>query len=113
MNTNCNRIIFAGLFLLCAAAILPAGGKKEKPAVVQITGVVRLVGTVHFPRLVITGTDGEWQVADEEMDKLYDLQHQKVTVEGVETVTELKFANGVSYGERRELRNIKIIDTTP
>jgi len=43
---------------------------------------------------------------------LHDLQHRTVTVEGVETVTELYFANGLSAGARRELKNIKIIAVT-
>jgi hypothetical protein len=45
----------------------------------------------------------------EEMDLLKDLQYRTVVVEGVETVVELRFANGLSAGERRTLREIKII----
>ena len=113
---NSKRVCFLGLFLLLAAALLPARGGKEKTAppqdpVVQVSGVVRLVGSGLFPELVISGSDREWYVAKEEADKLKDLQHRTVTVEGVETVIELKFANGMSAGTRRELRKIKIIDT--
>jgi hypothetical protein len=100
---------FAGLFLLCAAAALSAGGRKEKAVVIQITGRVRLVGSDLFSELVITSPDGEWYIAKEEKNKLNDLQNRTVTIEGVETVTEMKFVNGLSAGKRRELKNIKII----
>jgi hypothetical protein len=43
------------------------------------------------------------------MPKLHDFQHQVVTVEGEETVVELRFANGLSAGIRRTLRNIRVI----
>ena len=99
------------LLSLCIAALLPAGGNREKePAnVVRVTGVVRLVGTGLFPELVITGPELEWHITADEEKKLNDLQHRTVTVEGVETVIELRFANGLRAGTRRELKNIKII----
>ena len=103
------------LFLLCClAAVLPALGNKEKEPketepVVQITGRVRLVGTGTFPELVISGEEKEWYVAGDERQKLMDLQHRIVTVEANETVRELKFAGGQSAGERRTLKNIRII----
>ena len=103
------RVIFCLLFL-CLAAFLPARGAKEKNSVIQVTGVVRLVGSGSFPEIVITGEDGEWRIEKEEEFRLRDLQQQVVTVEGEETVVELKFANGMSAGERRTLKNIKIID---
>jgi hypothetical protein len=105
------RRCFFVLFILCIT-LLPAGGNKEKANVVRVTGVVRLVGTGLFPELVITGPEMEWHITPDEEKKLYDLQHRTVTVEGVETVTELKFANGLSAGTHRELKNIKIIAVT-
>ena len=100
------------LFLLCIATLLSAWGsrEKEKANVVRVTGVVRLVGTGLFPELVITGPEMEWHITPDEEKKLHDLQHRTVTVEGVETVTELFFANGLSAGTHRELKNIKIIE---
>ena len=98
----------AALFLLCVT-VLYGGGKKEKDVVVQITGIVRLVGSDPFPDLVITGPDHEWYVTRDEKNKLSDMQHRTVTVEGIETVMELKFASGLPAGKRRELKNIKII----
>jgi hypothetical protein len=107
------RVCFLGLFLLCITTLLSARGNKEKEeplvTVVQVTGIVRLTGTALFPELVITGSQAEWYVAKEEMDKLNDLQRRTVTVEGEETIIELKFASGLPAGTRRELRNIRII----
>jgi hypothetical protein len=102
---------FCGFFLLCITALLPAAGNsdKEKANVVRVTGTVRLVGTALFSELVITGPEMEWHITPDEEKKLYDLQRRTVTVEGVETVTEMQFANGLSAGKRRELKNIKII----
>ena len=103
------------LLFFCLAAALPAGGKKEKnqakpdTIVVRVSGRVRLVGSGPLPELVITGPDREWYVAKEDEPKLRDLQHRTVTVEGDETVTEMRFANGMSAGQRYTLKNIKII----
>lgn len=111
---NSRRVCFPGALLLCVTAFLPALGnrendKKPEAPVVQASGVVRLVGTALFPELVITGSEKEWYVPNEEKAKLHDFQHRTVTVEGEETVIELKFASGFPAGVRRELRNIKVI----
>ena len=146
---NGRRIVFIMMFLFCFAPLAFSFGKKEKaqeppkPQIVQVTGIVRLVGSAMFPEIVISGIEhntaeaetagelvvsepannervfelpsfnnrgtAEWYVAAEEMDKLHNLQHRRVTVEGEETVRELTFANGLSAGIRRELRNIRII----
>jgi len=103
------RRCFCVLLLLCITMLLPAWGNREKANVVRVTGVVRLVGTGLFPELVITGPEMEWHITPDEEKKLHDLQHRTVTVEGVETATELYFANGLSAGVHRELKNIKII----
>jgi hypothetical protein len=76
---------------------------------VQVTGIVRLVGGGPIPELVITGQDKEWYVSREEDHLLKELQHRTVTVEGYETVIELRFANGLPAGRRRTLRDIKIL----
>ena len=124
------------IFALCVTS-LHAFGKKEKAATVntaaqeenfrislpepaqplplnqsmqvQVTGTVRLVGTGLFNDIVITGAENEWYAAAEEKEKLINLQHRTVTVEGEETVTELAFASGIPAGKRRELKNISII----
>ena len=82
---------------------------EEKGEIVQVTGIVRLVGNSPFTEIVITGQEKEWYIFREEDALLRDLQHQTVIVEGEETVRELRFANGLSAGERRTLRDIKII----
>jgi hypothetical protein len=109
---------------------LPAWGRKEKngtekintqniglekdeevkTVLVHVTGIVRLVGGVPIPEIVITGTEREWYVSREDDHLLKELQHRTVTVEGLESVVELKFANGLSAGERRTLKDIKILD---
>jgi len=106
-----NKILCIALLplLFCLAAVLPAGGNKEKDAVVRVSGRVRLVGSSVIPEIVITGQNMEWYIERDEQHKLKDLQHKTVTVEGNETVTSLKFANGLPAGERRILKNIKII----
>ena len=129
-------IVFCLLFL-CLASALTAWGKKEanpvpvqekEPVVIQIperktteaqgeesgpirvSGVVRLVGGGPIPELVITGQDREWHITKEEEYLLKDLQQQSVTVEGIETVTELNFANGTYAGEWRTLKDITVIE---
>ena len=92
------------------ALALPARASREKGDVVRASGVVRLVGGGPMPELVITGTDREWYIPREEEHKLTDLQQRIVTVEGEETVEELRFASGISAGERRILKNIKVIE---
>jgi hypothetical protein len=112
-----NRLFFLAPLFLCLAASLPAFGAKDKNAgkaapavtVIRVTGVVRLVGSANFPELLIDNSQEFWYIARDEADKLHDLQHMTVTVEGEETVTELKFGNGLSAGTRRDLKNIRII----
>lgn len=112
-----NRNILLITLFLCLAASLSAFGTKEKDSgktapgvtVIQVTGVVHLVGTANFPELQIKNSQASWYIAKDERNKLNDLQHRTVTVEGEETVRELHFANGMSAGLRRELRNIRII----
>ena len=104
------------VFFFCLAAALPAlGGKSdaesasENDAVIQVTGVVRLVGNEPFTELVITGLDHEWYIAENEKELFEHLQHRTVTVEGEETVIALMFASGLPAGDRRILSDIKII----
>ena len=97
------------IFLLCTA-VLPAFGGRERVETVRVTGVVRLVGTSLFPEIVITDDDTDWHVTSDEIDKLHNLQHRTVTVEGEVTAIELTFANGLPAGTRKELKNIRIIN---
>jgi hypothetical protein len=120
------------LLFLGLAAVLPAWGKKEKKIdaeqnnvmpdtglsaagqagqnlLVLITGRVRLVGNEPFTELVITGQDRDWFIERSEAYKLRDLQQQIVTVEGIETVTSLRWASGLPAGNRYSLKNIRII----
>jgi hypothetical protein len=112
-----NRKLFFTLLFLYFAVSLSAFGAKEKDndktvpdvTIIQVTGIVRMVGNAPFTELQIKNTQASWYIANDEKNKLSDFQHRTVTVEGEETVRELFFANGMSAGLRRELRNIKII----
>jgi hypothetical protein len=126
--------IFLCILFLCLTAVLPAWGRKEKAKTetpelgknivekieereteaveavfVQVTGRVRLVGSAPITEIVITGPDREWYVSREEDRQLRELQHRTVTVEGYESVYELRFANGFYAGQRRTLKDIKIL----
>jgi len=105
------NILAVTVFLIIAASVFASGSKDEsaQTKIVQVTGLVRLVGSSPMYEIVISGAEFQWYVVRDEMDKLFDLQHQTVTVEGEETIMELKFANGRPAGTRRELRKIKII----
>lgn len=111
-QVNKSRLILL-LLLACAAAILPARGRNEQNAPVgasvQVAGRVRLVGGGPMPEFVITGTEKEWHISREEAHKVQDFQHRTITVEGIETVIAQRFANNTCAGERRELRNIRVI----
>jgi len=101
------------IFLLLTVMLFPAGskenGNQKKTGMILVKGTVRLIGSDNFPQLVISGSEDQWYVKGEDWDKLYDLQHKTVTVEGRETVTEMRFASGLFAGTRRELQNIRII----
>jgi len=129
------RSLFLCIFFLCLTAVLPAWGRKEKAktevpdleknivekigeektetvetVLVQVTGIVRLVGSGPMTEIVITGPDKEWYVSREDDRLLRELQHRAVTVEGYESVFELRFANGFYAGQRRTLKDIKILN---
>ena len=87
-----------------------AEGSYTGQNVIQVTGRVYLVGNEPFTELIIGGRDVEWYIASGEERLLLLLQHQLVTVEGIETVEDLWFASGLYAGERRTLSNIRIIN---
>ena len=80
-----------------------------EPVIVRATGMVRLVGSMPFYEMIISGGQGDWYIAQEDRDLLHDLQHRIVTVEGEETVSVLRSNHGDFEITRRELRNIRII----
>ena len=110
------RFSFRFVFFFCLAAALPALGGKcpvepepEHHAAIQVSGVVRLVGSEPFTEVVISGSENEWNIEADEEYKLRNLQHRRVVVEGVETVIAMRFASGIPAGERRTLSGIRII----
>ncbi|MDR0597314.1 MAG: hypothetical protein LBG14_02280 [Treponema sp.] len=104
--------LLGAVFLLCAAlaAALGAGDRGEKPETLRVTGTVRLVGSGPGIELLLSNEDREWHIDKKDRDKLWNLQQQIVTVEGEEWSEELAFADGRPAGERRHLRDIKIIE---
>ena len=106
---NNMRRLLPLILLVLTSSVFALGG-REKAVVIQITGVVRLIGSNPLPQLVISGVDYDWYItAEEDLNKLHAYQQRSVTVEGEETTRELTFANGQPAGTRRELRSIRII----
>ncbi|MCL2127351.1 MAG: hypothetical protein FWH38_03775 [Treponema sp.] len=109
---NLNRTFPLVLLLLCAAAG-NALGKGEKsvimPQTVEVSGLVRMVGSSPVTSLVISGEDREWYVEPEEQEKLVSLQQQAVTVRAKEYYRDLVFANGSPAGRHYFLKDIDII----
>jgi len=103
------RIILPLLFIFLAAA-LPAGGKKEKENFIQVSGVIRMVGSGPITELVLSSPEGEWYIAREDASKLREYQQRTVTIKGIETVKEMKFANGQSAGIRRTLSKVELLE---
>jgi hypothetical protein len=101
------------LLFLCFATSAFALGNKDKdgskPQKVEVSGIVRLVGSSPFSSLVISGEDREWYIVPEEQKKLMDLQHQMVTVRGQEYYYDRTFANGTSAGRQYYLKKIVIV----
>jgi hypothetical protein len=78
--------------------------------VVEVTGLVRLIGNEPFPRLVITGSDGtDWYVSDSDQQAIAACQQQTVTVQGTVRLAEMTLANGVSLGTRRILHGVTVL----
>ena len=110
------QFLFHLLFLSLAVYVYGGGNKEkssiEKSSIIEITGIVRLVGSDPVSELVISGLDREWYITKEEEHKLKSLQYQMVTVKAEETIINLTFANGLPAGERRVLKRITIVDTS-
>ena len=104
------RFLFLGLLLPFFVAVLPAGETdNEKGEIIQVTGVVRLVGTSAFPEIVIYTPDRRvWYIPNEEAGKLRNLQQETVTVEGEQTIVRMNLLSGHVL-TRRYLNNIRII----
>jgi len=89
----------------------PPTTSGEKSHRVKATGRVRLVGSGALPELVLSQEGKQWYIAKEDMHKLNALQQQTVTLEGEESIRELRWANGRLAGKRRYLHNIQILTT--
>jgi len=101
------------LVLLCAAVSARAlgGGEQDpaRPQKVEVSGMVRLVGSSPMTQLVITGEGREWFVEPGEQSKLMHLQQQAVTVKAKEYYQDRFFANGSSAGRYYFLMDITVV----
>ena len=104
-------LVSFSLIFLCVAINAFALGNWDgsKPQKVEVSGVVRMVGSAPFSSLVISGENREWEIVPEEQKKLMDLQQQMVTVRGQEFYYDRTFANGTSAGRQYYLKNIVIV----
>ena len=102
--------IFSGVIMfLFSAPLFALGAGETKTHTVEVTGLVRLVGSSPVYELVITNEDREWYIDEKDQKKLWLLQQQIVTVKAKEYFHELTFANGVPAGRQYFLKDIKII----
>ena len=100
--------LFLFVFLYVAEPVMGRGAKDDsKP--VEVTGMVRMVGSSPLTVLVISGENREWYIEPEEAQKLAHLQQQIVTVKASEYYEEMVLANGLSAGKRYHLKNITVI----
>ena len=76
---------------------------------VRVSGRVRLVGSMPFSSLVITGEKDEWYIEDNGRETFMALQQQTVLAEGRHDSIDLVLANGQHLGKRLILRDAKII----
>jgi hypothetical protein len=99
--------------VLCAGLNAYALGNKEKGSPklqsVEVSGTVRMVGSVPMTSLVITGDNREWYIDAGEQEKFINLQHQTVTVRASEYYRDMVFANGRPAGRFYYLKNIVLI----
>jgi hypothetical protein len=122
MNKARLFIFFGILFALCLAVPnLGALGKRDRKeskaapvpmeqGVLRVTGRVRLVGSIPFPRLVVTDDEGhDWYVEGDDRKLIEQYQQQTVTIEGTAVYEDIILANGEKAGVRSFLRNIRFI----
>jgi hypothetical protein len=105
-------VVLLSLFFLCAANVFALGNKDKdasKPQKVEVSGIVRMVGSSPFSSLLISGESREWHIPPEEQKKLIDLQHQTVTVRAQEYYYDRTFANGTPAGREYYLKKIVIV----
>ncbi|MDR2618366.1 MAG: hypothetical protein LBC62_05795 [Treponema sp.] len=110
------------LFALCLAVPgLGALGKRDlkgskeaaapaEQGVLRVTGRVRLVGSMPFPRLVVSDSeDRDWYVEASGQKLIEQYQQQIITIEGIVVYEDIVLANGEKAGVRSFLRNIRLI----
>jgi hypothetical protein len=131
-----NLRLTIGLSLLClfCGSIYPFGKKdepvkdsdiqKDKPALadsslydtavqgqlVEITGIIHLVGNEPFTELVITEEETQtWYIKEESRAILARYQQRNITIRGRVELQEMVLANGRHLGTKRILKDISLI----
>jgi hypothetical protein len=85
--------------------------QNQDGKVIEVIGVVRLVGNVPFTEIVITDADGnDWFITAEDKEILMALQQQQVRVKGTAFYTDMILANNKKIGVRKTLKNIIILN---
>jgi hypothetical protein len=77
---------------------------------VELSGLVRLLGSEPFPDLVLTGGDGEdWYIEGSGREILRSYEQRSLRVRGRVELREMILANGKSLGLRRVLWDLEIL----
>jgi hypothetical protein len=77
---------------------------------VEVSGLVRLVGSEPFPDMVLADTDEHiWYIAPGDRKILSSYEQRTVTIRGTVELMEMVLANGKSLGTRRILSDISIV----
>jgi hypothetical protein len=78
--------------------------------VVEITGLVQLLGNEPFTELVLSDEEGRpWYIAPEDRPLLAGREQQRVRVRGTLELRPLILADGTPVGTRRILRGVSIV----
>jgi hypothetical protein len=122
MNRALLFLLVETAFALCLAVpALGALGNRDlkgseeaaapgEQRVLRVTGTVRLVGSMPFPRLVLSDSEGsDWYVEGNDRDLIEPYQQQRLTIEGTAVYEDIILANGEKTGVRGFLRNIRLI----
>jgi hypothetical protein len=108
------KILLYGVILLALPFFLFSFGKKEPKApvvsqepLVEVTGIVHLVGSEPFPELVITDDDdNSWYIDDNDRKTRARFVQERVTVRGTVRSQDMILANNQFIGTRKILSDV-------
>jgi hypothetical protein len=77
---------------------------------VELSGIIRLVGSEPFPELVLSDTGGnDWYIARESRALVSGYEQVTVTIRGKVELKEMVLTNGRSLGYRRILSDLVLL----